>query len=83
MIRAYFRMLGRRVIRWGTGAGVAVAFFVVAGLIGLPEWAVLLAGAIGAILGSVLSLLLMQRLFGAEPAPQPTPPGRGSGRRGS
>ena len=76
-------MLGRRVVRWGFGAAVTVVFFVAAALAGLPQWAVLFAGVIGALVGSVLAHLLMLRLFGAEPEPPPAPRGRGSGRRGS
>jgi hypothetical protein len=90
MLRAYFRMLGRRAVRWGFGAIVTVVFFVGAALIGLPQWAVLAAGVIGALVGSVLAYMLMQRLFGPEPVsppPQPAPRararGRGSGKRGS
>jgi hypothetical protein len=84
MLRGYFKMLGRRAVRWGFGAGVTVLFFAVAAVAGLPQWAVLVAGVIGALVGSVLAHLLMLRLFGPEPPPQPPAPrGRGSGRRGS
>jgi hypothetical protein len=83
MIQAYLKMVGRRIIRWGTGGGVAIIFFVAAAAIGLPDWGVLVAGVIGALVGSVVSFLLMQRLFGSEPPVQQAPPGRGSGRRGS
>ena len=84
MLWNYLRMLGRRALRWGSGAAVTVVFFVLAALAGLPQWAILLAGVIGALVGSVLAQMLMRRLFGPEPPPQkPVPRGRGSGRRGS
>jgi hypothetical protein len=86
MLRAYFKMLGHRAIRWTLGAGVALLFFVVAGVLGLPQWAVLAAGVIGAIVGSVVAMQVMQRLFGEEPLappPAPAPRRRGSGRRGA
>jgi hypothetical protein len=77
-------MLGRRAVRWGFGASVTVLFFVVAAVAGLPQWAVLVAGVLGALVGSVLAQMLMLRLFGPEPVPPPPGPrGRGSGRRGS
>ena len=84
MLFTYLRMLGRRAIRWGTGGAITVVFFFGAALAGLPQWAVLLVGVIGAIVGSLIAQRLMLRLFGAEPPPTPPPPrGRGSGKRGS
>ena len=84
MLWSYLRMLGRRAIRWGSGGAVTVLFFAGAALAGLPQWAVIFAGIIGALVGAVLAQRLMLRLFGAEPPPSPPAPrGRGSGRRGS
>jgi hypothetical protein len=83
-MQGYLQTLGRRLLRWGFGAGITILFFIGAAVVGLPQWAILVAGVIGAILGSVLAEPLMQRLAGPEPEPQKTAPrGRGSGRRGS
>jgi ABC-type cobalamin transport system permease subunit len=85
MLQNYFKMLGRRMMRWGMGAGVALLFFVVAGALGLPQWAVLAAGIVGAIVGSIVAMSVMRRLFGEEllPPEEPAPRRRGSGRRGA
>ena len=47
MLWAYLRMLRRRAVRWGTGGAVTIVFFLVAALIGLPQWAIFVAGIIG------------------------------------
>lgn len=80
----YLSTVGRRFLRWIIAAAVAVPFYLVATVIGLPSWVALVAAFVGAVVGSLLALRLTERLFGPEPgAAAPAPRGRGSGRRGA
>jgi len=83
-VRNYLISVGRRILRWGIAAVVAVLFFAIASLIGLSQTVVLIVAFVGALAGSLLALRLTERLFGPEPQPAPPPPrGRGTGRRGA
>jgi cytochrome b561 len=74
----------RRLTRWTIAAAVAIVFYALASLAGLPQIVVLVIAFIGAVLGSLLALRITARLYGPEPEPAPPPPrGRGSGRRGA
>jgi uncharacterized protein (DUF983 family) len=83
-VRDYLLTVSRRFARWIIAALVAVPFYAVMVLAGLPEWVGLIAAFIGAVIGSLLAIRLIERLFGPEPRPEPPPPrGRGTGKRGA
>ncbi len=70
----------RRYGVWAVSAAMAVAFYFIGKAIGVPEWLNLLVILIGAIIGTALGSLAMQRLLG-PPESQTPPPSRGSGRK--
>ena len=59
---------------------MAIAFYFIGTALSVPEWLNLLVILIGAILGTVLGTIAMQRLVGPA-EPQPPPPSRGTGRK--
>ena len=70
-----------RWVSWAVSALVAMGAFALARLAGAPSGLDLVIAFGGAIAGTVIGQMLMQRLRGPESAPPP-PPGRGSGKRG-
>ena len=68
---------------WVVSAAVALLVFAGGRAIGLGEVVILILAAIGAIAGSVLGTVLMQRLSAGVPDAPERPPGRGSGKTGA
>ena len=70
----------RRYGVWAVSAAMAIVFYFIGTALNVPEWLNLLVILAGAILGTLIGTVAMQRLFG--PAESPTPPqNQGSGRR--
>ena len=70
-----------RWVSWAVSALVAMGAFALARIAGAPGGIDLIIAFGGAIAGTVIGQVLMQRLRGPESEPPP-PPGRGTGKRG-
>jgi uncharacterized membrane protein YfcA len=70
----------RRYVVWAISAAMAIVFYAIGQAANVPEWLNLLVILLGAIVGTLIGSVAMQRLLG--PAERPPPPhGQGSGRK--